>query len=407
MKGRDDRRVETAVVVATVTILGIAASATGLALLAASWEAPAPDSWGFRGFTVLFATAYGGVGAILTSRRPENRVGWILLAAGTFSAVQLLVEEYAIFGVVGRSAPLPGAVFAGWVESWIWLVAAVLIVVITLLLFPNGEFVSPRWRIVAWLAAADLAVGVAGLAFAAGPLNNAPFALNPFPLLGEPGRYLFYASFAGVVLLATSAAASLVVRYRRSAGAGRQQLKWLALEAVLISIAIVITGLAQAFAPTFKPVQVLFIVVLALMPVAIGVAILRYRLYDIDVLINRAIVYAATTAAIALTFFGGIVVLQTGLRPLTGGSEVAVAASPLACFALFQPIRPRMQSTVDRRFYRARYDAVRAVDHFTAELTAEVDLGAVRASLLAAVSETLQPESASVWLRNDSRTPRG
>src|SRR5437867_5028737 len=131
MKGRDDRRVETAVVVATVTILGIAASATGLALLAASWEAPAPDSWGFRGFTVLFATAYGGVGAILTSRRPENRVGWILLAAGTFSAVQLLVEEYAIFGVVGRSAPLPGAVFAGWVESWIWLVAAVLIVVIT------------------------------------------------------------------------------------------------------------------------------------------------------------------------------------------------------------------------------------------------------------------------------------
>jgi hypothetical protein len=398
MKVRDDRRVETAVV-ATVTVLGIAASAIGLALLAASWEAPAPDSWGFRGFTIVFATAYGGVGAILASRRPENRVGWILLAAGTCSAVQLLVEEYAIFGVVDRTVPLPGAAFAGWVESWIWLVGVVLIVVITLLLFPNGKFVSPRWRIVAWLAAADLVVGVAGLAFAAGPLNNAPFALNPYPVLGEPGHYLFYASFAGVVLLATSAAASLVVRYRRSAGAGQQQLKWLALEAVLISIAIVIVGLAQAFAPTFKPVQVLFIVVLALMPVAIGVAILRYRLYDIDVLINRALVYAATTAAIALTFFGGIVVLQAGLRPLTGGNEVAVAASTLVCFALFQPIRRRMQSTVDRRFYRSRYDAARTLDRFTSELAGEVDLGAVRASLIEAVGETVQPTHASVWLR--------
>jgi hypothetical protein len=393
------RMSRTALVVTIVTVLGIAASATGLALLAASWEGPAPDSWGFRGFTILFATAYGGVGAILASRRPENRVGWILLAAGTCSAVQLLVEEYAIFGVVGQTVPLPGAVFAGWVESWIWLVGVVLIVVITLLLFPNGKFVSPRWRIVAWLAAADLAVGVAGLAFAAGPLNNAPFAQNPFPLLGEPARYLFYASFAGVVLLATSAAASLVVRYRRSAGAGRQQLKWLALEAVLISIAIVIVGLAQAFAPTFKPVQVLFIVVLALMPVAIGVAILRYRLYDIDVLINRALVYAATTAAIALTFFGGIVVLQGALRPLTGGNEVAVAASTLVCFALFQPIRRRMQSTVDRRFYRARYDAARTLDRFSSQLANEVDLGAVRASLIEAVGETVQPTHASVWLR--------
>lgn len=391
----------TAVVVAALTVLGITASVTGLALLALSWEAPAPDSWGFRGFTVVFATAYGGVGAILTARRPENRVGWILLAAGTCSAVQLFVEEYAIFGVVGRTAPLPGAVFAGWVESWIWLVGVVLIVVITLLVFPSGRFVSPRWRIVAWLAAADLAVGVAGLAFSAGPLNNAPFAMNPFPLLSEAGRYLFYAGFTGVVLLATSAAASLVVRYRRSAGAGRQQLKWLALEAVLISIVVVITGFAQLFAPTFKPLQVLFIVVLALMPVAIGVAILRYRLYDIDVLINQALVYAATTAAVALTFFGAIVVMQAGLRPLTGGSEVAVAASTLVCFALFQPVRRRMQSTVDRRFYRSRYDAARTLDVFSVRLRDEVDLDAVHKDLIDAVGQTMQPASVSLWLRGN------
>jgi hypothetical protein len=322
-----------------------------------------------------------------------------MLASGVLSAVQVLVEEYAIYGVVGRTTPLPGAVLAGWIESWIWLPGITLIVTYTLLLFPNGALVAPRWRIVGWLAAANLVVGMAGLAFAGGPLNNAPFADNPFPLLGELGHSLFFVSFFGFVVLATASASSLVVRYRRAAGVERQQLKWLALEAVLIAVAAIITGFSQAFAPTFKPVQVLLIGVLMLMPVAIGVAILRYRLYDIDILINRALVYAATTAAIAVTFFGGIVVLQAGLRPLTGGSEVAVAASTLVCFALFQPIRRGMQSTVDRRFYRSRYDAARTLDRFTSELAGEVDLGAVRASLIEAVGETVQPTHASVWLR--------
>jgi hypothetical protein len=386
-----------------IVVAASACTIGGIVLLALSWSAAAPDSWGFRGFTILFATAYGGAGALLVYRRPQNRVGWVMFASGTLSAIQVLVEEYAIYGVVGRTTPLPGAVIAGWIESWIWLPGITLIVTYTLLLFPNGALVATRWRIVGWLAAANLIVGMAGLAFASGPLNNAPFADNPFPLLGELGHSLFLVSFFGLVLLATASASSLVVRYRRAAGVERQQLKWLALEAVLIAVAVVITGLSQAFAPNFKPVQVLLIGVLTLMPVAIGIAVLRYRLYDIDVLINRALVYGATTAAIGAAFFGGIVVLQGAARPITGGSQLAVAASTLLCFALFQPVLRRVRSTVDRQFYRSRYDAARTLDDFSEELADEVELAAVRAALLRAVAETVQPAHVSVWLRDPVR----
>ena len=387
------------IIVPLIVAFGVSCTLTGLALLALSWSAPVPDSWGFRGFTVLFATGFGGAGANLTLRRPQNRVGWVLLTAGTLAALQLALEEYSIFGSVGRATPLPGAAFAGWVQSWIWLVGVVLIVNFTLLLFPSGSFVSPRWRIVGWLAAINGLIGVSVLAFAAGPLNNAPQFDNPYPLLGEVGRPVWFASFFGVALLALAGAVSLFVRYRRATGVERQQLKWLALDAGLIVGAAVITAVAQVVAPENKAYQVLFIVSLALMPVTIAIAVLRYRLYDIDVIINRALVYGATTAAIGAACFIGIVVLQSALRPVTGGSELAVAASTLLCFALFQPIRRWMQATVDRRFYRARYDAARTLDRFTSDLAGEVDLSAVRESLIDAVGETVQPTHASVWLR--------
>jgi hypothetical protein len=387
------------IVVALIVLFGVSCTLTGLVLLALSWSAPVPDSWGFRGFTVLFSTGFGGVGANLAFRRPHNRVGWVLLAAGTASAIQVALEEYSIYGGVGRATALPGAVFAGWVQSWLWLIGVVLIVNYTLLLFPSGSFVSPRWRIVGWLAALDLAIGVAGLAFAAGPLNNAPQFDNPFPFLGEVGHTAWLAAFFGVMLLALASAASLLVRYRRAQGAERQQLKWLALDAGFIAVVVVVTAFSQLLAPDVKAYQVLFIVSIAIMPFTIGIAVLRYRLYDIDVIINRALVYGATTAAIGVAFVAAIVVLQSALRPVTGGSEVAVAASTLLCFALFQPIRRTMQGAVDRRFYRARYDAVLTLDRFTRDLAGEVDLGAVRASLIEAVGETVQPTHASVWLR--------
>ena len=390
-------------VVVLAAVIGSACTIGGIVLLALSWSAPVPDSWGFRGFTVIFATAYGGVGANLAFRQPDNRVGWMLLGSGMLSAVQVLAEEYAIYGIVGRATPLPGAVFAGWFQSWIWLVGVTLIVTYTLLLFPTGRLVSPRWRIVGWLSALNLVAGVSGLAFSPGPLNNAEFVDNPFPLLGALGDTFFYASFAGITLLTFVSSSSLIVRYRRAAGAERQQLKWLALAAVVVAVAIAGTACAQFVAPDFKPVQILFIVSIGALPVAIAVAVLRYRLYDIDVLINRAIVYGATTTAIGGAFFAGIVVLQSLLRPLTGGSELAVAISTLACFGLFQPLGRRIQRSVDRRFYRSRYDAARTLDDFSVRLRDQVALDAVRTDLLDAVHETVRPAHASLWLREAGR----
>jgi len=388
--------------IALAVIVGSACTFGGLVFLVLSWDAPAPDSWGFRGFTVLFSTSYGAAGALLVSRRPQNRLGYVLLASGLASAIQVLLEEYAIYGVLGRATPLRGAIGAGWVESWIWLIGISLIVTYSLLLFPNGSFVTPRWRLVGWLGAADVLVGVTGLAFGSGPLNNAPFANNPFPLLGAAGRSLFIGAFLGLVVVVVASSASLVVRYRRSVGIERQQLKWLALVGVLIAIAIFITGVGQVFAPNYKPAQVLLIGAISLMPIATLLAVLRYRLYDIDVLINRALVYAATSAAIGAAFFIGIVILQAVLRPVTGGSEIAVAASTLLCFALFQPIRRRIQTTVDRRFYRARYDAARTLDVFATRLAGEVSLDAVGADLADAVGATVRPAHVSLWLRKTS-----
>jgi len=383
----------------TAIVIGVAVSAActvaAVAILAVSFTLTLPDSWGFRGFPAIFAVTFTWVGAALAWRRPRNAVGWLLLSVGVVAATQVFLAEYAAFGIVGRSAPLVGAVFAGWLVSWIWLVEVTVVAVVLLSVFPDGRFVSPRWRAIAWLGSASAVVGAFALAFNAGPLNNAPFATNPYVLFDDPSIALFYRAMIGVALAALGAAVSLFVRYRRSQGVERQQLKWLAFEALVLAVAVVVGSFDQAD----KWASVFMIGAIALAPVMIGIAVLRYRLYDIDVLINRALVYGATTAAIGAAFFAGIVVLQSALRPLTGGSELAVAGSTLLCFALFQPVRRRAQSTIDRRFYRARYDAVRTLDLFASRLAEEVDLDTVRSDLVEAVQRSVQPTHASVWLR--------
>lgn len=381
--------------IAVSIVLSTTCTVAALVILASSHDLPVPDSWGFRGFATIFAFTFTWAGANLTWRRPKHAVGWVLLQVGVVSATQAFLAEYSIAGTLGRPTPLPGAVFAAWIVSWLWLTELTLVGGFLLSLFPDGHFLSWRWRIVAWFGAMSAVVGALALAFRAGPLMNATFADNPFPLYDDADQKWFYAAMGGVGLASLGGAASLFVRYRRSRGVERQQLKWLAFEAIILAVAV----LVGSFDQTDKWASVFLIAAIALVPVMVGVAVLRYHLYDVDVVINRAIVYGLTTAAIGTTFFAGIVVLQALLRPLTGGSEVAVAASTLLCFALFQPVRRRVGSTVDRRFYRARYDAARTLDRFATELTGEVDLGAVRASLLAVVGETLQPSQASVWLR--------
>ena len=382
---------------------GIGFSLAGLILLAASFGIALPESWGFRGFTAVFAVSFGTLGALLVAAR-RSRIGWLLLVSGLLSGVQCFGEEYAIYGIVARPGSLPGAVYLGWVNSWIWVSTIALVGIFVPLLFPNGRFLSPRWRIVGIATVAVSVFLAAELSITDGPLNNAPFADNPFGVPGFKGLdvvtgtpyWPFLAGYGGLVACALGAIAAVVVRFRRARGVERQQMKFLALGSGILVLGFIAgAGLQQQG----KVGQIFFIAALQIVPISVAIAVLRYRLYDIDVLINRTVVYVLTSGAIAITFFLGIVVLQSVLRPITGGSEVAVAISTLLCFALFQPVGRRVQSAVDRRFYRSRYDAARTLDSFTSRLAGEVDLDAVGRELVTAVGATLRPAHVSIWLR--------
>ena len=387
----------------SIWAIGIIFTAAGLALLAVSFGIAVPDSWGFRGFTAVFAITFGTLGALIVAAR-GSLVGWLLLIGGLLSGFQCFAGEYAIYGVVARPGSLPGAAYFGWVNSWIWVFIIALVGIFVPLLFPNGRFLSPRWRAVGVATVAvSLILGV-GLSLTDGPLNNAPFVTNPFGVPGVKGIDAltgtpyppFLIGYGGMVACALAAIASVVVRFRATHGVEHQQMKFLALGGGILVLGFIAgAGLQQQG----KAGQIFFITTLQIVPVSVAIAVLRYRLYDIDLLINRALVYGLTSAAIAASFFVLIVVLQTPLRPLTGGSELAVAGSTLVCFGLFQPVRRRVQATVDRRFYRSRYDAGRALDTFTARLAGEVDLDAVGAELADAVRATVQPSHVSVWVR--------
>ena len=229
-------------------------------------------------------------------------------------------------------------------------------------------------------------------------LLDEPFVPNPVSPFRE-GAFSFGAvQLPANAMLLTAQVASvvaLVLRFRRSSGIERLQMKWFVYASALTAVCLLLVPVLQ----TQKPFQIFIVLSLNAIPIAAGIAILRYRLYDIDLLINRTLVYGATSAALAATFFAGILGLQALLRPITGGSQLAIAFSTLVCFALFQPIRRRAQDEVDRRFYRARYDAARAIDAFSVRLRADVDLDSVRADLIAVVRETIHPAHASVWLR--------
>jgi hypothetical protein len=233
------------------------------------------------------------------------------------------------------------------------------------------------------------------MAFKSGPLQLASYAENPFtPLPTSLINALGPIGVGSILPVSGGAAWSVVLRFRRSAGIEREQIKWLALSAAPLGAA----GFASAVLPD-KVGQVLFVFMLLSVPIAVGIAVLRYRLYDINVLINRALVYGTLSALLIAVYVAIVLLLQTVLRPFTSGSELSVAVSTLATLALVQPLRRRIQEAVDRRFYRARYDAERTLDAFSVRLRDEVDLDNVRADLLDAVQRTMQPIQSSVWLR--------
>lgn len=364
----------------------------GLVVLAGSLSVPVPDTfWGFRGQEAIIAGATAFVGGVLALKRPKNGVSWLILGSGAAGALQFAGGEYAIAAL---AAPAPGAAVAAWLDAIMWIPSTAFLFA-TGLLFPNGVLLSPRWRYAVIAVALGSAATFSFYALFPGPLQQLPYE-NPFGLTVP--RETFAAATPIVrTLFALGAIAvviSLVLRYRVSGGEVRQQLKWLV---VAGSFAAITQFLAVIY--SMKALELLAAVGIVAFLVSMALAVLRYRLYDIDIIINRTVVYAATTATLVATYALVALVAQALLHPFTQGSEIAIAASTLAVAALIQPLRRRIQTAVDRRFYRARYDAVRTVDALAVRMRDEVDIDAVRAELLNAACETMQPAHASIWLR--------
>jgi len=345
---------------------------------------------------MLALLAFAVIGALLLAHRPRHPIGWLFAAMAVWWALGSFALAYADRALADG---LPGARLAAWVSG---SAVSLYLVTFALLLFPDGRPLSPRWRLVVRAGAAWLVLLVVGYALVPGPSDAVPEVANPLGLVAaEPVlRHLDAFEAVGGGLLGLAAPVSIVVRWRRARGVERQQLKWLALAVgavgALVVAAAVLAPLGVADDEGFtRLASVVFGVALTGVPVSICIAILRHRLFDIDLVIRRTLVYAVLTAALGATYLATVLVLGLAL----GGSDVAVAGATLAVAALFRPARARVQAVVDRRFYRARYDAARKVEAFTLRLRDEVELDAVAADLRAAVRETLQPAHLSLWVR--------
>ena len=331
----------------------------------------------------LIAVAFGTTGALVATRQPGNPIGWIFCGLGLWNGVVELWESFAYHS-------LPTADAGSWLVGWSWVVDGGSYVVI-FLLFPTGRLLTPRWRWVLWVAGIACLLAIPGQALS--PENDDNPLVVDSPVL-EAGFAL------GMVLLLGAVAAALTslgVRFRRSRGVERLQLRLFVYAGAIFIPTMVV---AVLFYYESVAVQAAAAFAVVLLPTAAAVAILRYRLYDIDVVINRTLVYGSLTASLGAVYVGSVLLLQLALSGLTEGSGLAVAASTLAVAAMFRPARARIQKVVDRRFFRSRYDAGRTIGAFGARLRDEVDLATLSADLQAVVSETMRPAFVSLWLRD-------
>ena len=347
--------------------------------------------------------AFATMGAVVAARQPQNPVGWIFICVGLTPTTGFFTGAYAARSL-STGGGLPAGTVIEWVSSWAWFPGIGLLATFALLLFPDGRLPSPRWRIVPYIAGVLIVVVTASMAFLPGPMEpfdaTLPSNDNPFGI--ESARSLIETiegvAFSLVPLVALVCALSLAFRYRRATYEQRQQIKWFAYSAVVLVVVIAFESpisqlLGDAVAQGFFFAGMIF------PSIGAGIGILKYRLYDIDVVINRTIVYVILTALLASAYLGLVVVMQGALAGLGNDSDLAVAASTLAVAALFRPLRSRVQAFIDQRFYRRKYDARRTLETFSSRLRDDVDLDHLSASLTGVVMETMQPRHASLWLR--------
>ena len=394
--------------------VSLAACLSGLPLLF-TYPNPNPDGWGGGGVVAncvfsLVVLSFPLVGLLILLQQPRNTIAWLLQVVGLLWAFNSVAHAYAIYGMVVAPGSVPGAVYVAAVNEAAWVPAIGLMGTFLVLLYPDGHLPSPRWRPVAWVCAATIVLGTSAIILSPGAMEESPVPTTTNPLAWQAGEPLLVVLQVAVLPLLplgiVACAVALVRRFRSSQGVERLQLKWLALVGAVVALLYLLTMLAVLVVSTTDLsatawVQVLQLVSLlsfALVPVAIGIAVLRHGLYDIGVVINRALVYGGLTATLAGVYLGSVLLLQLVLSPLTQQSDLAVAGSTLAVAGLFGPARRRIQRSVDRRFYRSRYDMARTADEFAARLRHEVDLDAVGSDLRGAVDESLRPTHVSLWV---------
>jgi fumarate reductase subunit C len=376
---------------------------------------------GSRGSDLSVGALLGGglflifplVGALIASRRPDNAIGWICLAVGLLWMLIGVSDVYGAYGVA-QPGSVPFPVVVAGINNWLWVPAVGLLGTYLLLLFPEGRLPSRRWRPFAWFSGAVLVLASVGVMLSPGPLQGLGGVRNPFGLEGQ--QWLPSAGYAVLPLLPLCmlvSALSLVLRFRRSRGEERQQIKWIAFAASVVVIVYLIAMVASLLSPAetwftgtspawLNLLQSAALLSLTAVPISVGIAVLRYRLYDIDIIINRALIYGSLTATLALAYVGGVVVLQAMVRAISGQeSSLAVVGSTLAIAALFGPLRRGVQELVDRRFYRRKYDAAKTLEAFTARLREETDLNALTDEVTSVIRGTMQPAHVTLWLRPD------
>ena len=350
-------------------------------------------------FIWAIAITFAGLGALIASRHPDNAIGWLFLGAAVSAGVGYLAGAYADHWLDSGDGPALVGKTAAAYSSLSWFPWILVPSTFLLLLFPDGHLLSRRWRPVAWCAAAGIGLGFVTQGLLPGPLEDYPQVTNPY---GVDGLGIDLLSGVAVLLIVVGIAgssASLIIRFRRARGEQRQQMKWIAFAGAVAGVCVMVfTVLYDVVGEDVANAGIMSGVLC--LPLAAGLAILRYRLYDIDVVINRTLVYGALSATLAAVYLGSVLVLQLLLNGVTGDSGLAVAASTLGVAALVRPARAHIQATVDRRFFRRRYDAAQTLEEFSARLRDQLDLGTLNAELSSVVHDTLQPAHVSVWLRS-------
>jgi hypothetical protein len=356
------------------------------------------------GFFVLLAAqalTFATVALVLIGAQPGNAVSWLFAAVGVIVALYLVTERYQHFALEVHDGRLPFGVASAWVQTWLYVPALGVVSTLLPLIFPTGRLVSRRWvpaLVLAGVASAGLLLGDA---LAPGVMSQSS-VVNPVGISPEAYAWLSKTAGVGFAVSGVVGFAALVARWRVAEDAERQQLKWFAYFALLIPTFLVANAVVNLLGLD-EPYRTLITAVVAAgaflgLPVGVAISILRYRLYDIDLVIKRTVVYAALTATLVTAYLVSVLLLRLALSPLTGRSDLAVAGSTLAVAALFRPLRGRFQNVVDRRFFRSRYDPQLTVQEFAARLRDELDVGAMSDDLRDLVHRTMRPSHVSIWL---------